>query len=225
MSALKWIVANKNRKSLDIHLDARVVISAARQESESLAPAERTNVVVTSYFEPDAGDATLMRGLTLLNDTLYACALPDREESWNLVGAVEPELKRLHRLAKRRHGSYEAAMADWEAYRLFAAELAAQLPMPWHPLGCDNPSQNVSGSTNGANHIVLDVAWTSGRFIRAKDDALCQPWQKFNGNVFVAAKSPTCKQCLFRNEQIVRERLRHLLEGSFDQKEHATFQT
>lgn len=112
-------------------------------------------------------------------------------------------IERLHRAANRRHNSYAEAVRDWEAYRLLASVLAAQLSMPWKVLGCDNPTQNISGSTNGANHIVLKEDLTYGPLHRKEHDALCKPVEKFNGNLFVEANVPSCKQCLSTAEKLV----------------------
>lgn len=130
---------------------------------------------------------------------------------------VREQIEKLHRAANMRHRDYEQAISDWQAYRLFASELAAQLPMPWQAIACDNPTQNHTGRTNGANHVVLSNEVRLGRLHREKGDALCKPRAKFNGNLFAEADAPTCKQCLLAAEKIVHVRVQQLLEGSFSE--------
>ncbi|GHP00595.1 hypothetical protein KSF_106420 [Reticulibacter mediterranei] len=220
MNTPQRMVNNSNRQASDIALNESIVVPPSLQEREGLAPVERAEVIVVAYYEPNLEDQTVLRGLVLLNNILYSSVRIFQEENWLLVEAVRTRLERLHRLATSRHRSYVDARAAWKTYRLFAAELTAQLPMAWHPVGCDNPSQNISGTTNGADHIVLDDAWENGRFKRSKNDTLCQVWAKFNGNLFVDSDGPTCKQCLTRAITIVEERMRHLLEGSFEPVAH-----
>jgi hypothetical protein len=214
---LKWIVTNDNREPMDIALIARIVVPPLLQGRDQLAGACVADVVATAYYESSDAWPALGAGLVSLSDSLYYCEIHYGEEEWVLVERVHEQIEKLHRSATMRHRTYEQAVEGWQAYRLFASELAAQLPMPWQAVGCDNPTQNHTGRTNGANHIVLGEAMASGRLCREPGDALCKKRSKFNGNLFAEADAPTCKQCLFIAEKIVHTRIEHLLEGSFSQ--------
>jgi hypothetical protein len=101
----------------------------------------------------------------------------------------------LHTAAKRRGGTYEQRKARWAALHAAAAELCQRLPFKWHAVAMDNPTQNHTGVTNGADHIVLDGDFTSGRLHRTAGQALCggdtaNLWNPaWNNNV-------DCKRCL-----------------------------
>lgn len=107
----------------------------------------------------------------------------------------------LHKHAKRRSGSYEQRKARWGVLHAAAAELCARLPFKWQAIAMDNPTQNHTGATNGANHIVLDEAVDSGRLHRKAGQALCggdtaNLWQPAYEN------RVTCKRCLELAERI-----------------------
>ena len=74
--------------------------------------------------------------------------------------------------AKWRGGSYEARQGRWQELHDEAATLCAQLPFRWHAVAMDNPTQNHTGTTNGADHIVLDEAYDPGRLHRTAGQAL-----------------------------------------------------
>ena len=140
-------------------------------------------------------------------DSLYYCEKRDREDDWILVERVREMIEKLHRLAHQRSRNDREAFANWQAYRLFAGALAAQLPMSWQAVGCDNLTQN---------HVVLEVPMTFGQVLREKNDTLCKPHVAFDGHLQTLADVPTCKQCLLMAEEIVHLRVQHLLEDSFE---------
>ena len=108
----------------------------------------------------------------------------------------------LHRAAKWRNGSYEQRKARWVALHTAAAELCAKLPFRWHGEAMDNPTQNHTGTTNGADHIVLDEDYSAGRLHRRAGQALCggdtaNMWQASHEN------HVDCKRCLEVAQRIV----------------------
>ena len=118
---------------------------------------------------------------------------------------MSEQLATLHRRAHRRHhGNVTALKADWRAYSAYADALAARLPFRWHPVACDNPTQNHSGYTNGQDHIVLDEPFDSGRLHRRAGDALCRPHHA-GGNLWGESDGPTCKRCLEIAERITEQ--------------------
>lgn len=112
----------------------------------------------------------------------------------------------LHRLATWRNGSYMQRKGRWAALHAAAAELCARLPFTWHAVAMDNPTQNHTGYTNGADHIVLDEDFTSGRLRRTVGQALCggdtaNLWNpSFENHV-------TCKRCLEMAERYAIEQV------------------
>ena len=48
----RFRVTDENRMPMDTALDARIVIPAHLQQKYGLAPAERTNVMITAYLTP-----------------------------------------------------------------------------------------------------------------------------------------------------------------------------
>ena len=108
----------------------------------------------------------------------------------------------LHAAAKRRGGSYSQRVARWETLRAAAVELCARLPFRWESVAMDNPTQNHTGTTNGAYHIVLKENYSAGRLHRKTGQALCggETVNLWNED---SAGSVTCKRCLQMAERHV----------------------
>lgn len=108
----------------------------------------------------------------------------------------------LHRRAKApgRIG-YDERKRRYEALHAAAAVLCAKLPFQWRAVSMDNPTQNHTGTTNGADHIVLDEAYSAGRIHRAAGQALCGA---DTANLFTPAfeNHVTCKRCLELAERL-----------------------
>lgn len=113
---------------------------------------------------------------------------------------MSEELDRLHRATTGRRG-YEIKRVAWLAYHAYADALAAQLPFAWKSIAMDNPTQNHTGTTNGANHIVVQEAISIGRIHRAARAPLCG---RETANLWaVPAGGPTCKRCLEVAERLL----------------------
>ena len=112
----------------------------------------------------------------------------------------------LHRRAtvKGRIG-YTARMERWKALRAAFAPIAARLPFKWHAELMDNPTQNHTGTTNGAVHIVLDEEFAEGRLVRIAGRALCG---KDTPNLWCPCESDhvSCKRCLELAQRIAEAR-------------------
>lgn len=122
---------------------------------------------------------------------------------------MSDELNRLHQAATRKMhrqtGWYERKKVAWAAYHTFADALAARLPFRWHAVACDNPTQNHTGTTNGADHIVVDEALAIGCIVRQPGDALCRPVSRaWGANLWGESNGPTCKRCLEIAERIIQ---------------------
>lgn len=109
----------------------------------------------------------------------------------------------LHRAAKWRNGSYEQRKARWATLHTAAAELCARLPFKHHFLAMDNPTQNHTGYTNGADHIVLDEDFISCPLVRKAGWALCGA---DSANLWGETDSVTCKRCLEMAERYAAPR-------------------
>jgi hypothetical protein len=114
------------------------------------------------------------------------------------------KLDRLHRMTRLRLG-YDRKMAAWQAFHEYADQLCARLPFAWRCVGMDNPTQNHTGTTNGANHVIVQEAVVIGRIRRAAGQPLCG---RDSANLFVeTASGPTCKRCLELAERILDRRI------------------
>lgn len=77
-----------------------------------------------------------------------------------------------------------------------ARYVCSRLPFRWHAVAMDNPTQNHTGYTNGALHIVLDEALHQGRLHRTQGMALCgAPTANLWGSADNEGRV-TCKRCL-----------------------------
>ena len=107
-------------------------------------------------------------------------------------------LTRLHAATKRRRQGYDRAMAAHRAYAEYVKSITDKLILRWETVGCDNPTQNHTGFTNGEDHLVLREPLVFGRLVREPGDALCKPARRFTANLWCdrAGEQPTCKRCV-----------------------------
>jgi hypothetical protein len=81
----RFRVTDENRQPMDTALDARIVISVDLQQRYELPPSERTNVIITAYYDTTPEQTLEAVGIVRLGDSLYRCEQHDREEDWILT--------------------------------------------------------------------------------------------------------------------------------------------
>ncbi len=91
MGEPRFRVTDENRQPMDTALDERIVIPAHLQQRYGLPPAERTNVIITAYYDMTPEQTVEAIDIVRLGNSLYRCEQHDREEDWILTERLDQE--------------------------------------------------------------------------------------------------------------------------------------